>query len=608
MLLYSLFLSLSAIWQIIQERKTAISMTSEPGAITDINDGEEYRNLLQSGFLHDPANLTCVFNTDGINLYSSSRVELWPIFLAINELPPSLRFSRKNVILAGIWQGKGKPPFQAYMSAFSEMMNDLYHNGVQVSFGDTKAVAKLAVIGGTFGLPAKAGILSMSYFNGAEACITCEEPGVMVRQGKGHARHYPFRDEQERFPLRTCGGVQQCMSHSSERKRVKGFRGISGLVSINSLDLVKGIVPDYMHGILLGVTKNLLHMWFSPTGSGQEYFIGKHLRQISIRLQNIKPPDYIERLPRDLEKHYTSLKATELQTWLLYYGIPCVKGFLADNHLEHFSLLSEATYILLGENITQSAIQRATKLLHLFYQQFSTLYKTGSCGLNVHNLSHLCYYVQQMGPLWAWSCFAFEDCNAMILQSVHGTGCVMKQVLRFKQAQSVLNKATEDSAGTRKKMWRTLVEADGCAVAGSLQPFHETGLDGELERHGLLNTDLKKVSRVMNNGQKLYSELYTRMQKRIANVVLLEGNDRFGFVQYFLMCVESRRVYAVVRHLQKVSVNLAAGHHLVPVRSSEVVKLYPISSVLETVVYVSVNDREAYVARVPNKHGHAIFK
>lgn len=36
-------------------------------------------------------------------------------------------------------------------------------------------------------------ILEMSHHNGEYACITCEEPGNVVPQGKGYARVFPFR-------------------------------------------------------------------------------------------------------------------------------------------------------------------------------------------------------------------------------------------------------------------------------------------------------------------------------------------------------------------------------------------------------------------------------
>ena len=36
-------------------------------------------------------------------------------------------------------------------------------------------------------------------------------------------------------------------------------------------DIVLGIVPDYMHGVLMGVTKTLLSKWFSPSQSKQPF-------------------------------------------------------------------------------------------------------------------------------------------------------------------------------------------------------------------------------------------------------------------------------------------------------------------------------------------------
>lgn len=101
---------------------------------------------------------------------------------------------------------------------------------------------------------------------------------------------------------------------------------MSGLASMAWFDLVHGIVPDYMHGVLLGVTKTILYKHFSPTNSGKPYFIGKHLNKISKRLEGMCPPDYIERLPRNLEKNYNHFKATELQSWLLFYAIPCLNA------------------------------------------------------------------------------------------------------------------------------------------------------------------------------------------------------------------------------------------------------------------------------------------
>lgn len=56
-------------------------------------DGKYYIKLCEKGqFLHNKSNISLIFNTDGAPLYSSSSVSLWPVFLAVNELPSPDRF------------------------------------------------------------------------------------------------------------------------------------------------------------------------------------------------------------------------------------------------------------------------------------------------------------------------------------------------------------------------------------------------------------------------------------------------------------------------------------------------------------------------------------
>ena len=61
--------------------------------LSDISDGEMYRKLFEPGqVLYGNNNLTLIFNTDGVALYKSSRTEIWPIYLAISEIPAVERY------------------------------------------------------------------------------------------------------------------------------------------------------------------------------------------------------------------------------------------------------------------------------------------------------------------------------------------------------------------------------------------------------------------------------------------------------------------------------------------------------------------------------------
>jgi hypothetical protein len=70
----------------------------------DITDGAVYKNILESKvgtFIRRKEAFTFVMNTDGISLAVKSNLSLWPIFLAINEIPIEDRFCIDNVIVAG---------------------------------------------------------------------------------------------------------------------------------------------------------------------------------------------------------------------------------------------------------------------------------------------------------------------------------------------------------------------------------------------------------------------------------------------------------------------------------------------------------------------------
>lgn len=604
----------SGIWKDIEENKSLIHERIGADIISDITDGKAYQEMLcDDGFLSKNfKNLTAIFNTDGVNLYSSSKIELWPIFLAINELSPAIRFARDNMLLIGIWQGKGKPPFKQYMMAFSQEMNSLYNEGVDVHVQDNTFNVRLAVVCGIADLPAKAGILNMTYFNGSDACITCEEPGVVVKQGKGNSRCYPYRNNANQCHQRNHQEVIAEMQAGTDKQRCKGFKGISGLAALQSYDIVRGTVPDYMHGILLGITKLLLHKWFSPSESQKKYFIGKNLKAISNRMQNIKPPIGIERLPRDLEKNFNHFKATELQSWLLYYALPCLDGFLETNYMSSLASFSEAVYILLGDTITPSMLDRADYLLDMFYSSFEELYGRGSCGLNIHNAGlHLVQYVKLWGPIWAWSCFPFEDCNAMLLKSVHGTGVVLKQVMRYNQAQACIRRKGLNQE--KRFGWKVTHKACNCAVAGALKRCTQNEIDQSiLQKLEVTVSEIRKVARITANNMRFYSSLYTRMQRRICNFVLYE-TDKIGCVTYFLLSVLNDKVYAIINRYDKVFgtslSRLHAGKHMISVKSSASVDVVPAEKLIDTLVYISTDpQQEALVVRMPNCHGHAIFK
>ncbi len=81
-----------------------LDLTSKPTVMSDVIDGEIYRNFLKTPEGRSVVNgngLTFSINTDGCNPSDKSSISLWPVFVCINEIPIEERYCIDNVIIAG---------------------------------------------------------------------------------------------------------------------------------------------------------------------------------------------------------------------------------------------------------------------------------------------------------------------------------------------------------------------------------------------------------------------------------------------------------------------------------------------------------------------------
>ena len=73
-------------WGHLQRR---FELEKDSESLQDVSDGWEY--LKHAEFLTERGNVSFLVNTDGVSLFRSSNISLWPIWLAVNELPPHIR-------------------------------------------------------------------------------------------------------------------------------------------------------------------------------------------------------------------------------------------------------------------------------------------------------------------------------------------------------------------------------------------------------------------------------------------------------------------------------------------------------------------------------------
>lgn len=118
----------------------------------------------------------------------------------------------------------------------------------------------------------------------------------------------------------------------------------------------------------------MISLWYDTKNNGAPYYIGtKGKIELNRRIGSIKPPSVIIRKPRSLSEK-ENFKANEWRNLLLYYLRYSLSGLLNKRYIEHFELLSAATYILSKETIHIDDVEKAKHMLARFVNEFEDLY------------------------------------------------------------------------------------------------------------------------------------------------------------------------------------------------------------------------------------------
>ncbi|KAH7938992.1 hypothetical protein HPB52_004109 [Rhipicephalus sanguineus] len=116
--------------------------------------------------------------------------------------------------------------------------------------------------------PARAAVGNQTQFNGLFGCPWCLACGTL-EDGR---RLYINPDIPA--PERTTAGVRRDMKLAVELQNpVNGLKGPSAFWSLQYLDLVECFTVEYMHCVLLGVTRQFTDYWFDSSRCHENFYI-----------------------------------------------------------------------------------------------------------------------------------------------------------------------------------------------------------------------------------------------------------------------------------------------------------------------------------------------
>lgn len=590
----------------------------------DIYDGNVYKQLAENGGpLSDkyPYNISFTVNTDGVPIFKSSKISIWPVYLMVNELPFYQRRQSQNMILCGLWIGSSKP-FMAYFTApLHECLKEA-ERGFMVKVNNEERLICCFIICLAADLPARAAALNMNQFNGDSCCTRCLQRGENLRTASGGNIHiFPFMEEDPFGPPRLHNDTINDALHALANKQpVRGIKGPSCFLALPGFDFVKSTSLDYMHCILLGVTRLFTKLWFTASFRDEEFSLYEYLFIIDKRIMDIKPPKFIVRVPRSISEHLRFWKAAEYRSWLFYYSIPILNDLMKPCYLFHYMTLVEAVFILCKDSISEDELCHAEQLLVYFVFMVKSLYGERYQTMNVHSLLHLPAVVKDLGPLWAHSCFAFENANGCLTNSFHGTQHIDLQIANAVNIlQSIPQLAVLVSKGSNAELYvNRLTGRHKSSGQGQSRNATVLGLpyDKPISNHllELLEICIGRspgrigfYKRIAIDRQVFHSIANTRVKSRNSYTCKFYDQTmayKFGFIQWFsrddqdIVCCIEQLLICDQPFVEVNTLNVSVPH-IHQVSPTNCFVIIPVKNLVCMCVCVSSNDK-TFICEVPN--------
>lgn len=321
------------------------------------------------------------FNIDGLPIFKSSRVHLWPILCAIHLTPT-------RVFPVTLTLGPSKPTNLDFIEKAIGDIQELIENGLEGKQITIRCVVCDA--------PARAMVKRIKQYSGYYGCDKCTQKGRWI---SGRVT-YPQVDN---LILHTNETYRAEMTRRQQNDDIP----MSPFLRL-PLDMIDQFPIDYMHQACLGVMKKLITEWIR--GDRKVRMSAGQTQAVSQRLLSLKAaiPSCFPRKPRGLED-IDRWKATELRQFAVYTGKIVLKGILSDQLYDHFMGFSVALSLLLSPSLAVDYNSYTSELMNYFVTKTKDLYGEQFMVYNIHAMTHLPAEALRFGSLDACSAFPFEN-------------------------------------------------------------------------------------------------------------------------------------------------------------------------------------------------------
>lgn len=341
---------------------------------------------------------------DGIPIFKSSPVNIWPILLYIDGLVG-------RPLPVAVFVGLQKPTCSAFLHKFSEELKTFTNyvdvHGIFIKFVKVTFICDA---------PARAFCQGTKNHSGYNSCSYCRIPGSYCSLSKKIVFPFtetPYEKRQDQLYKKMLENNQTSLSP------------LADVVSLSD-----AFPPEYMHSVCLGVMRRLVASYMSNAHGLLRCRLSSNLKcQL-----NEKVKRFSHALPREFQRkirplnNFPYFKATEFRTILLYTGPLFFKDILQTEYYNNFLLLHFAIYVFVDPSC-KPLYNNAKFCVELFVKQLKDLFGVGSQTFNAHSMLHLFDFVSNLGPLDSFSAFPFENYLYLLKQRIKSGRYVVEQTI-----------------------------------------------------------------------------------------------------------------------------------------------------------------------------------
>lgn len=579
----------------------------QPLVMKDVYDGSVYQNFIRSlGLRSIVRHISSCFCVDGSSPYVSSNCQIWPIFCNILELPPEIR--AHNLILGGLWFGKGHPVMDVYLLPFAKHCKRLSEDGFKIMQKGEEISMKFHLLGCCADAPARAAVQCIHQHGGSFSCHWCLHPSAN--------RRFDILDyepeKRTREEIIDDGTIVTALDGANPS--MNGVTGLSPLLTVPTFHIVYGMILEYFHAGGHGIAKTIGGAWLGDDGCDDDvpYYIGapEKLDKIDKLIKCINLPVEARRSVRGIDE-WAKWKGRELENFILYHSVPILEELLPRRYLNHWLLFVQAMHFLLQEEFTEDHISQACNLLREFGTKVSELYPQHHMTYNLHIVSrHLAENSRRWGPLWSVNGYSYEDGNRILKDKIHANKGISSQVCRalsHTQSLEILRSqmstpfSEKFQSDIEKKTVSSCIYIQNDKYFGPQKNFSPTNEEIFICRQKSIRWQkFVKVPKMIHQGC-VFTASKVQSSKSYNSIALLK-NEEIILIQKIIISEELSEGYLIGRKVRVIPHLVAQGIN----RRDAFLK--SLSSIDQESIIVLPSDLRIVCARMTLPHGDYIVK